>query len=393
MRWCAVGCLVATCGLGLGCSESASSFPEVPAGVGGEALGGAAGTGGSGGEAGGSGGAEGGAGGAAAALKKFHPGHYGLGGANAPQSSWDVILDQPNVQGMLVRYFWRDLEPEEGVYDLSQIRSDYDYLTADPDPAKKKRLSVMIMDRVFGQIVVPVPDYLTQDAARFDTGWFYRDTGGSNRTSYYKLWVPGVMDRLIALYEAIAAEFDGEPYFEHVYTEESALGDPATWRNPDGSTVVAGSTELNAILEAILDQRLRHLDEIQDDFRQTVVIRSINFVRDAPGRSSFDELFQKAHDCAFGTGNPDLRAEERLVDPFHDQYQGLMTLTTQVQVSAYDGSATLDQLLDYAVDELHLNHVYWLMADWAPIGPAEVIAAIDADGGRINDERPTNLGP
>jgi hypothetical protein len=74
---------------------------------------------------------------------KFHPGHYVAVGP-----SFDLAgiryLDDPAVQGVNKRYYWRLLEPEKGVYDFSSVEEDLNYLAA-----HDKQLIVFIIDRTF----------------------------------------------------------------------------------------------------------------------------------------------------------------------------------------------------------------------------------------------------
>src|SRR5690606_8747646 len=110
---------------------------------------------------------------------------------------------------------WADLEPSRGKYDFSRIET---YLKA--VRKHKKRLVIRVMDRRFNTTSKAdiVPAYV-------------RDLpgGGLVRTSTgyaAALWKPEVMDRLIALYQAIGQRYDADPHFEGLFTEESTLSLP-----------------------------------------------------------------------------------------------------------------------------------------------------------------------
>ncbi|MEL7541738.1 MAG: hypothetical protein AAGJ51_12615, partial [Pseudomonadota bacterium] len=74
-----------------------------------------------------------------------------------------AFLDHDRFDGAQIMYRWRDLEPTEGKYDFSRIRSDIDYLKA-----RDKRLFVQLQDVTFSAKYKPVPDYLLTE--RFDGG-------------------------------------------------------------------------------------------------------------------------------------------------------------------------------------------------------------------------------
>lgn len=74
-----------------------------------------------------------------------------------------AFLDHQRFEGAQIMYRWRDLEPSEGKYDFSRIRSDLNYLKA-----RDKGLFIQLQDVTFSAKYKPVPDYLMGD--RFDGG-------------------------------------------------------------------------------------------------------------------------------------------------------------------------------------------------------------------------------
>ena len=162
---------------------------------------------------------------------KWHPGHYMLTYKASPQSNMDAIKDEPYVLGAVRRYYWAQLEPSEGVYDFSLIESDLKYLKSMPTP---KRLVIQIFDRGHHSQPSPigvVPNYLLEDA-RFGgkTGW-YAEKGArwygvapAILGPVARTWDPVVMDRWIALFKALAARFDNEPYLEAVSGNDTTPG-------------------------------------------------------------------------------------------------------------------------------------------------------------------------
>src|SRR4029077_12325075 len=67
----------------------------------------------------------------AASARKYHPGHYTIitNGVGA-QSFMTNAIQQPGMVGIVRRYSWRSVEPSQGVYDFSVIKSDLAWATA-----------------------------------------------------------------------------------------------------------------------------------------------------------------------------------------------------------------------------------------------------------------------
>ena len=67
----------------------------------------------------------------AASARKYHPGHYTIivNGVGA-QSFMTTAIQQPGMVGIVRRYSWRSLEPTQGVYDFSVIKSDLAWAAA-----------------------------------------------------------------------------------------------------------------------------------------------------------------------------------------------------------------------------------------------------------------------
>jgi hypothetical protein len=110
---------------------------------------------------------------------------------------------------------WYDLETSKGVYDFSSLDQYLRRLKAQPTV---KRLVVRVVDRKFGTSSSGgiVPSYLL--TATYNGGLVRTSTGYAPR-----LWEPAVMDRLIALHQAIGRRYDDDPYFEGLATEETTL--------------------------------------------------------------------------------------------------------------------------------------------------------------------------
>jgi len=151
---------------------------------------------------------------------KWHPGHY-MSVRNshkyddADQGYITQIANEPTIRGILRDWNWRDIETSKGVYDFSGIDT---YLHTVKSLPSHKQMIIRIENRVFGQGGTTVPDYLKTDPV-FQGGEVPMGNGVVAR-----IWDAPVMDRLIALYQALAARYDSDPTVEGIGTSETAIG-------------------------------------------------------------------------------------------------------------------------------------------------------------------------
>jgi hypothetical protein len=143
--------------------------------------------------------------------RKYHPGHY------VSLNRWDgpAIFDtvqQPGVVGVQVRYEWIDLEPAYNQYDFSAIRTDLDRIAG-----TGLKLVAFIEDKSFRNERY-TPPYLWES----HTLPIRQATPGEGFVS--KRWAPWVVQRWLALMDALSAELDGHPDFEGVAIQETAIG-------------------------------------------------------------------------------------------------------------------------------------------------------------------------
>lgn len=153
---------------------------------------------------------------------KWHPGHYmSMRGHRAPDAEMgyiNAISNETSLAGILVEFRWESLEPTKGVYDFSLIDRYIAQLKTLKTP---KKLVIRLEERAFGTIHpgahAPVPPYLYTDPTYM---------GGDTPMGYglvAKIWDAPVMDRLIALYQALGAKYDSEPYVEGISGSETAV--------------------------------------------------------------------------------------------------------------------------------------------------------------------------
>src|ERR1700733_15463116 len=178
---------------------------------------------------------------------KWHPGHYMSIRNSHRYDEQDFgyireLANEPTVMGILRDWKWRDVEPKKGEYDFSEID---DYLNAVKKLPGSKHFIIRIENRTFGgQKGIVVPDYLLNDAAY---------AGGQIAMAHgvvARIWEPAVMDRLIALTQALAARYDAEPLVEGISTSETAIGFSSDYPAPSTFSTGALLEQLERLIAA-----------------------------------------------------------------------------------------------------------------------------------------------
>jgi hypothetical protein len=184
---------------------------------------------------------------------KWHPGHYmSIRGHRKPDidlPNIDALANEPLIVGILVEWRWADLEKSKGVYDFSQIDTYLKRLKALPT---KKRMIIRIEERGFGTPTAtshaPIPSYLQTDPA-YGGGEVNFASG-----TVARIWLQPVMDRYIALFQALGAKYDADPYVEGIGTEETTIGFyPNKSPAPSDFSFDALTTQLKRLVAASRD--------------------------------------------------------------------------------------------------------------------------------------------
>jgi hypothetical protein len=113
------------------------------------------------------------------------------------------IRNLPFARGIVLRAFWKQLEPQKDIYDFRRVDRALNLAAA-----QKKRFFLLLSTKNFRAGVV-ASDYLR--APLFDGGVFeiatFKGTTGENIT----LWEFNTHNRLILLIKALAAHYDANP--------------------------------------------------------------------------------------------------------------------------------------------------------------------------------------
>lgn len=161
----------------------------------------------------------------AAGAVKWNPGHYLIDDSYFSSSKRTIPTSKINalpaqVVGWQEIVNWEVLEPTRGNYDLSLLDQLYAVCVA-----AQKRMVIQLAVYTYNESTdIRTPAYLATEVAG---GGIYHKPDPANPGKFIgwapKLYIPGVMDRLIALWQAIGAHMDSKPWFEGAVTSESDI--------------------------------------------------------------------------------------------------------------------------------------------------------------------------
>jgi hypothetical protein len=167
-----------------------------------------------------------------------------------------ALRNHPGVVGYRVITTWGAIEKSRGVYNFSLLDQVMKTLKTGLDTPK--RLVLVILPGTFSggdpgtNDASSLPTYLRQDAAYGSSptagnyGWWHYPNGGYCAAIYRQ----AVMDRFIALMQAVGEHFDGEPNFEAIMIQEDAWMSQRFNQAPDYSTA-AFTKQLKRLLTSM----------------------------------------------------------------------------------------------------------------------------------------------
>jgi hypothetical protein len=171
---------------------------------------------------------------------KWNPGHYmasygivkGDGGSSAfMKAEMDDLNNQDAMLGYRILITWSALEPTQGHYDFSVIDATLARLKTAYN--KPKRLVIMLIwygqhaysagdDSIFPLYIQQDPKYGASPVAG-SYGWWGKNSGGASTGMYaVALYNSAVMDRFIALVQALGNHLDADPYMEALFFQENS---------------------------------------------------------------------------------------------------------------------------------------------------------------------------
>jgi hypothetical protein len=278
-----------------------------------------------------------------ASARKYHPGHYTIvvNGVDAQAFMSSSLL--PGMVGIVRRYTWRSLEPSQGVYDFSVIKSDLAWAAAN------------------GTHFVVVIDY-DNDVEKVGPAYLdafeIRNTAGGYTL---ELWSPLVLTRYNALIAALGAQVDSNKNFEGLANQESALN--------------LGSATLKALgytPEVYRDALINLLSAATVSLPTSRVFWYMNFL--VGNQAYIGTIAAAVAPLGVVMGGPDDWPDNQSLEtkayPYYTQFAGKMPLFIQVEGVNYaephmtSGFNTKDwtmlELYDFALTKLHVNYMFWM---------------------------------
>ncbi len=292
---------------------------------------------------------------------KWHPGHYYTilsHGKNKPgymRQIYQELKTTPALRGVQIRYSWRELEPQEGVYNFSSISQQLSELAA-----QKKRLIILFELRSFSPNPdqIPVPDYIK--ATKYEEGIYPFMSHGKNVIKGYgiKLWNQPVLERMIKLLNALGEQFNSHPYFEGIGFTESAMG-----QSKMGLA--------NSQVDDYYNNLLKINRQMRIYFPNTMTYQFTNYPRRILGK-----FIGTLKEMGTALGGPDVFMEDpglldgkkpRGVYHYYPELSGIVPLTPSVQHQNYqstrwDGAGyepNVSEIFSFARDRLKANYIFW----------------------------------
>jgi hypothetical protein len=288
--------------------------------------------------------------------------HYVFVGMDRERLAEPGFLDHKGVEGVQVKYTWKQLEQGKDNYVFDDLRADLRRVKA-----RGKRLFVQVQDSSFALEWVPVPRYLREDPA-YHGGVAqqaeYPDGKPEQAKPYgwvARRWDPAVRERFHKLLAALGKEFDGQ--IEGINLPETAIDIP-----------YAGPLRPSSYTrEGYRDALLETMAALKKAFPKSTAMLYANFMpeTDPDGQArSLRSLYEKAAELKLAMGGPDLLPHRKwqqlnsypLIREFSDRIP--MGLAVQdgnlADVDRKTGTqVTVAELATYATDDLHVKYIFW----------------------------------
>jgi hypothetical protein len=170
---------------------------------------------------------------------KWNPGHYMAsygtvyGGKDTSFMKWEMndLNNQDAILGYRMSITWGALEPTQGNYDFSAI--DSTLATLKTAYNKPKHLVILLFDYGMGALGQNdgqvIPTYIQQNPIYGPSpvggsyGWWGKTANGASTGQYAPaLYYQPVMDRFIAMVQALGQHLDADPNVEAIIIQEDA---------------------------------------------------------------------------------------------------------------------------------------------------------------------------
>ncbi|MET0438450.1 MAG: hypothetical protein ABW043_13245 [Devosia sp.] len=272
-----------------------------------------------------------------------------------------ALLTNARFAGAQVMYSWRNLEPEEGQYDFSEIRADVDYLAE-----HGKTLFIQLQDATFSPKYKAVPGYLLTDAYDGGVTGQYTDSG-SLEGWVAKRWNAKVEARFASLLKALGDEFDGR--IEGINLQETAIG-------------VSAETDASFSPDGYVEGIKTNMRALKAAFPKSTTMVYANFM---PGewlpwedKGYLRGIYEFGNEIGVGLGAPDLMVTRKgqlnhALAMMHEM-DFAVPLGIAVQDGNYIGETNSEEVVSertnlvpmlhaFAEDFLKVNYMFWVNQD------------------------------
>jgi hypothetical protein len=288
--------------------------------------------------------------------------HYIFVGMDRERLVEPGFLDHKGVEGVQVKYTWRQLEQEKDHYVFDDVRTDLNVVTA-----KGQRLFIQVQDSTFDLKYVPVPKYLREDAA-YHGGVAQQASYPDNRPAAAKpygwvarRWDPAVRERFHKLLAALGKEFDGR--IEGINLPETAIDIPYA-----GPLMPSGYTR-----EGYRDALFDTMTALKAAFPKSTALLYANFMSEADpdGKPVYlRSLYERAAELKLAMGGPDLMPHRKwqlrnsypLIREFSDRIPMGIAVQDNNLADVNPSTkrkVTVSELVSFATDELHVTYIFW----------------------------------
>jgi hypothetical protein len=298
---------------------------------------------------------------------KWHPGNYmmpdnvQMSGRNIDTSQLASLKGESVIEGAKIIMTWGYIEGSKD--DYSQGIAKIKEWLAVLKPINKRLVVEVITRRYTREGHEPsqgaiAPAYLYKEPI-YNGGVSPMTKGFAAR-----VWEQPTMDRLIKVFEALGKEFDSEPYFEAILTDETALGFPE------------GTQPASFSHDAITTQFKRLVVGAKKAFPRTNVIAQTNYLGRGP--EDLAKFIKFCMENKVGIGGPDI------MHPPHTPLWNYRVILGEIDGSDYRGKTPIGfsaeilshkgvlfvpkEIHDYAFNTLGANYVFWV---WHTTGTPE----------------------
>jgi uncharacterized protein YijF (DUF1287 family) len=256
-----------------------------------------------------------------------------------PQIRSEAFLGS-TAEGAQLKYTWRELEPEQGRYDFTAIRTDLAFLQS-----RGKKLFIQLQDVSFYPTIVNTPAYI-KAARQYDNG---QPAGW-----VAPRWDPATSRRFHLLLQALGKEFDGR-------IEGITLAETSIDFGENGEFAPPGVTN-----EKYRDAILANMAALKRAFPRSVAMQYANFMPGEwlPGtnRHYLESVYQRARELGVAVGNPDLLPGRK--GQMNHGYKLMHAWTSEapVGVAVQEGNyqfAKVPELWKFANEYLRADYIFW----------------------------------